>query len=102
MTVLILEREVEKKVRLYAQLKGVWYKKFVTPGYKFSPDRMLVAEHGTILMLEVKKPGEKPNGGQLRELERWRLRDIRADWFDNEEKGKALVDELVEYDANNK
>jgi len=86
------ESKIEAKVREYAEDKGVWFRKFTTPGRAFAPDRMLVAPKGTIMMLEFKAPGKKPTDAQFRELHRWNQRHIMAEWVDSVARGREMVD----------
>jgi hypothetical protein len=61
-----LERDVE--ARLVKRCKeNSWYcRKFVSPGYRSVPDRVVVA-HGAVYFIELKAPGQVPRKDQAAE-----------------------------------
>lgn len=70
------ERESIVEKHLVAEVKkagGVAYK-FVSPGRRSVPDRIVLLPGGRVVFVECKAPGEKPRPEQLREHERLRAR----------------------------
>ncbi|SFN76128.1 hypothetical protein SAMN05216516_11918 [Izhakiella capsodis] len=68
----IRESTIEK--HLVAEVKkagGIAYK-FVSPGRRAVPDRLVLLPGGRAVFVECKPPGEKPRPEQLREHERLR------------------------------
>jgi hypothetical protein len=67
----MLERDIEKAlVKRVGDLGGLC-EKFTSPGRRNVPDR-LITLHNKIIFVELKAPGEKVRGGQLRDHERRR------------------------------
>lgn len=82
-------------MRKYAvTTRGCKFYKFKSPAAPSVPDRILVTPRGHVLFLELKKPGEKPTLGQLKEI--LDLCELGADarWSDNFEEMKGWIDEL--------
>jgi hypothetical protein len=54
------ERDIEKRlISEVKKIKGlVW--KFVSPGTRGVPDRIVILPKGQVIFIELKKPGEKP------------------------------------------
>lgn len=70
----IRESTIEK--HLVAEVKkagGIAYK-FLSPGRRAVPDRLVLLPGGRAVFVECKAPGEKPRPEQLREHERLRAR----------------------------
>lgn len=68
----IRESTIEK--HLIAEVKkagGIAYK-FLSPGRRAVPDRLILLPGGRAVFVECKSPGEKPRPEQLREHERLR------------------------------
>lgn len=68
----IRESTIEK--HLVAEVKkagGIAYK-FISPGRRSVPDRLVLLPGGRVVFVECKAPGEKPRPEQLREHERLR------------------------------
>lgn len=68
------ERESIVEKHLIAEVKkvgGVAYK-FVSPGRRSVPDRIVLLPGGHLIFVECKAPGKPPRADQLREHERLR------------------------------
>lgn len=68
------ERESIVEKHLIAEVKkvgGVAYK-FVSPGRRSVPDRIVLLPGGRLVFVECKAPGKSPRADQLREHERLR------------------------------
>lgn len=50
---------------------GIAYK-FISPGRRSVPDRLVLLPDGKVIFVECKAPGEKPTAAQLREHEKIR------------------------------
>lgn len=92
----ILESLIEKKfVKLLAQL-GVETIKLNLQGNTGWPDRLVIVPGGSVIWIELKRPGEEPTKlqlyrhGQLRE----RNHDVRV--FDDADKAAAYVAKAVD------
>ncbi|EDY2715218.1 VRR-NUC domain-containing protein [Salmonella enterica] len=68
------ERENLIEKHLVAEVKkagGVAYK-FISPGHRSVPDRIVLLPGGRIVFVECKAPGKAPRAAQVREHERLR------------------------------
>lgn len=75
----VRESEIEEKFRLaVVELGGIAYK-FVVPGRRHVPDRLVLLPNNQHAFVELKRPGEIPRPGQFREHER--LRELRHKVF---------------------
>ncbi|HLK85409.1 MAG TPA: hypothetical protein VKT27_02805 [Candidatus Binataceae bacterium] len=68
-----LERDIERSAVAAMRKRGISAPKFVSPGRRSAPDRLVLPGNGLCLFLEFKRPGEKPT--PLQELEHKRLRE---------------------------
>ncbi|CAM7597842.1 VRR-NUC domain-containing protein [Morganella morganii subsp. morganii] len=59
----VIERHLVSEVK---KAGGIAYK-FVSPGRRAVPDRLVLLPGGKIIFVECKAPGEKPRPDQLRE-----------------------------------
>jgi hypothetical protein len=90
----IRESQIEARVRRYCILKGVICYKFVSPGKRGVPDRLLIGPHGNMAFLELKAPGKRPGALQRRELAMLRKRRVPAFYRDSYEGAKKIIDAL--------
>ncbi len=88
----MLERDVEKAVKIYAESKGWLTRKWTSPNHKFVPDQIFIRPDGKIIFIEFKKEGCRATAGQVREHTRLREHGCLVYVIDNVEAGKALVD----------
>jgi len=93
------EKDIEAKVKKYAEAKSCLFYKFTSPGRRGVPDRLIIAPNGTPGMLELKAPGNEPTPLQLIELRKLRERNVMASWADSFYAACAFVDNLVKADA---
>lgn len=89
------ESLLEKKLVRYAKSRGVWTRKFTSPGHVSVPDRVFMTR-GYTLFLEIKAVGKRPTEGQMEEIKLISLQGGLATWVDNFEDGKAFIDLLKE------
>lgn len=67
-------REDSIEAHLVKEVKkagGIAYK-FISPGRRSVPDRLVLLPGGKVIFVECKAPGEKPTAAQLREHEKIR------------------------------
>ncbi|MDX7998791.1 VRR-NUC domain-containing protein [Xenorhabdus sp. Reich] len=64
----VIEKHLVNEVK---KAGGIAYK-FVSPGRRSVPDRIVVLPNGRVVFVECKAPGENPRPDQLREHERLR------------------------------
>ncbi|ADZ41829.1 TPA: VRR-NUC domain-containing protein [Yersinia enterocolitica] len=63
-----IEDHLVKEVK---KVGGIAYK-FISPGRRSVPDRLVLLPGGKVIFVECKAPGEKPTAAQLREHEKLR------------------------------
>lgn len=68
----IRESTIEKHLVAEVKKAGGMAYKFVSPGRRSVPDRLVLLPGGRAVFVECKAPGEKPRHEQLREHERLR------------------------------
>jgi len=66
------ESTIEKHLVAEVKKAGGMAYKFVSPGRRSVPDRLVLLPGGRAVFVECKAPGEKPRPDQLREHERLR------------------------------
>lgn len=86
------EKLFERKLVKYCKERGILCYKFVSPGCRGVPDRLLIRD-GKVLFLELKSEGCKPTSLQVREMNRIRLHRVGAQWADNWDE----LEELIEF-----
>lgn len=90
----MLERDLENALGRYAKKNGCMYYKFTSPARRSVPDRMVIGPYGDIVFIELKAPGKKPTPLQLREIRLLQRQGCAAEWTDNLDDGKALIDSV--------
>lgn len=86
-----LEKDIEKRVRLFAkELKFLCYK-FTSPGQSHVPDRLFITATGMVFFIEFKRRGKKPTPAQEVEIEKIRVTGVRVFIVDNVEEGKEIL-----------
>ncbi len=66
MEVEMLEKEVEKKLVKDVRMNGGLALKFISPGFDGMPDRIVLMPNGRIAFVELKAPGRKMRGLQIK------------------------------------
>lgn len=94
----ISESDVEKEVKAYAKLNGVYCRKFSSPAKRSVPDDIFLFDTGKVIFIEFKAPGEGPTTAQEREHVKIRNRKGIVYVCDNVEKGKAIIDKYLVWD----
>ncbi|VEI61613.1 VRR-NUC domain-containing protein [Serratia rubidaea] len=62
----VRESAIEKHLRVEVRKAGGVAYKFISPGVRGVPDRVVLLPGGRIVFVECKAPGEKPRPDQLR------------------------------------
>lgn len=92
------ESDTEKKLGEFARARGCLYYKFSSPARRGVPDRLIIAPNGRCLFLELKAPKKTPTALQRREIELLRGNRQFAEWTDNLEEGKRMIETLCNAD----
>jgi hypothetical protein len=92
---MMLEKDIEKAVKRYAESKGWLTRKWVSPNHCFVPDQIFISPRGEVVFIEFKREGAKPTPGQLREHEKLRNQGCVVYVINNVDDGKAMVDTMV-------
>ncbi|HGL5951582.1 MAG: VRR-NUC domain-containing protein [Citrobacter koseri] len=91
------ERESLVEKHLVAEVKkagGVAFK-FVSPGRRSVPDRIVLLPRGRLVFVECKAPGKPPRADQLREHERLRALGFTVVVLDNKNLEGILCGEPI-------
>lgn len=92
----MLERDIEKAVKRYAESKGWLTRKWTSPGHAFVPDQIFIRSDGKVIFIEFKQEGKKPTAGQMREHQRLRDHGCLVYVIDSVILGKTLIDHYAE------
>lgn len=88
----IREKTIERHLRLGVKARGGECMKFVSPGRRGVPDRIVLWPYGRAHFIELKAPGRKPSPGQRREAERLKALGFTVLCLDSEETVKDYVE----------
>ena len=90
----MIEKDIEKRVKVYAENHGWLTRKWTSPGHSFVPDQIFITPTGRVIFIEFKREGCKATPGQLREHEKLRKQGCEVYVIDSMEAGKELVNAL--------
>jgi hypothetical protein len=85
-----LESGVEGPAVTYAELRGWWVAKFVSPGKRGVPDRLFI-RNGRHLFIEFKRPGKDARKQQEKRHREMREHGAEVHVVDNLEQAYALL-----------
>lgn len=88
----MLERDIEKAVKRYAESKGWLTRKWTSPGHAFVPDQIFITPCGVVVFVEFKREGGKVTPGQAREHEKLKAHGCNVHVIYSVEQGKEMVD----------
>lgn len=71
------EKSIEQALVRAVEARGGRARKFVSPGWRGAPDRIVMMPGGRIIFVELKRPG-----GVLRPLQRYRLGELEVLGFE--------------------
>jgi hypothetical protein len=86
----MLEKDIENALRKRVELLGGLCEKFVSPGRRSVPDRIVTLPGGSIVFVELKAPGKKPTPLQERDHETRRRLGCRVLVIDSMEAANAF------------
>lgn len=81
---------------MYAESKGILCYKFVSPGRRGVPDRLLIDRDGRSFFIEFKQPGGAVRPEQMREIERLNRNRAIVYIIDSVADAKVLIDAIVD------
>lgn len=79
----MLERKIEQALVYRVKELGGTCEKFVSPGRRSVPDRLVTLPGGKVIFVELKAPGNKPTEAQLRDHARRRALGCDVRVIDN-------------------
>ena len=86
------ESKIEKKIREYAESKGIIFAKFTSPNWVKVPDRLLLSLTGAVAFMEIKKPDGDIHSKQIRICAMLNTRNIPSCIVDNVDSACAFID----------
>jgi hypothetical protein len=89
-----MEKAIEKRLVTEVEKRGGTAFKFISPGKRGVPDRLVVFAEGVSAFIELKDKGKKPDPLQLKRIQE--LRDLGCQVFviDRKEQIKEVLDEI--------
>lgn len=84
------ESDIERQVVEFCQRHNLLCFKFVSPGHRGVPDRLIIGP-GKVLFLELKRPGGYPTALQCHYIAEIAERKHTATWVDNYEQAKQVI-----------
>ena len=94
---MIKESAIEKYLVAQAKARGAFVRKVTYQGRKGAPDRWLFYPRGFLLIVELKRPGEKPEPLQLNEMQKLRNAGFYVAWADSKERVDDILDHAEMY-----
>ena len=88
------EKEIEQKLVREVRRSGGISPKFVSPGMRGMPDRLVLMPKGRVYFVELKRPGAKPGPLQTARHEMLREMGVRVYVVDSAEKVMEVIDEI--------
>lgn len=90
-----LERNIEGAFVAAAKRRGCLALKWVCPGRRGVPDRIVLCPDGRTMYIELKRSGETPSQQQFAVLRMLQSRGHFAVWADNLADAEAYLDEFL-------
>lgn len=87
----MLEKKIEKSVCEYAERKGMWQRKFASPGRRGVPDRVF-GFNGRVFWVEMKSEKGVLSKLQEREISEMRKRGLTVYVCNSVSQGKKIID----------
>lgn len=87
----MLEKDIESALCARVKSLGGLCEKFVSPGRRSVPDRIVTLPGGVIVFVEVKAPGKKPTDLQERDHVRRKALGCRVVVIDSMESANAFT-----------
>ncbi len=92
---MMLEKEIERKLKEMVKGKGGIALKFTSPGFDGMPDRLLLFRGGKIAFAELKAPGKEPRALQLARHRMLRELGFKVFVIDSKEQIGGVIDEIL-------
>jgi hypothetical protein len=86
----VLESYIVGKTKALAKSRGYLHRKVVYQNRVGAPDDWFFGWDGELIIIEHKRPGEKPKPHQQREIDRLRQRGFDVHVVDSVEKARAI------------
>ena len=91
----ILESSIEYAVCRWADQRGLEYVKLNLQGRRGYPDRLFFIPGGRPFLLELKRPGAKPDKLQQYQIDRLRKKGYDVEWTDSKDQAVAWLKERI-------
>jgi hypothetical protein len=91
---MLSESQIEKKLRGRVKEIGGIALKFISPGYRGVPDRIVFLPEGRIYLVELKKPGEKLRPLQLKVKSKFEKLGFKYYVVDSYKKVEDFINEV--------
>ena len=88
------EKQIERKLREQAHLRGGLALKFTSPGFDGVPDRLLLFPGGRAAFAEIKTTGKKPRSLQLSRKRQLEGIGFKVFVIDRPEQIGGVIDEI--------
>ena len=88
------EKQIERKLREQARLRGGLALKFTSPGFDGVPDRLLLFPGGRAAFAEIKTTGKKPRSLQLSRKRQLEGIGFKVFVIDRPEQIGGVIDEI--------
>lgn len=86
------EATIERAVKKYAQTKGFYARKFVSPGHAGVPDHFFISPTGKGFFIEFKTKSGVLSDFQTREINQIRKRNFQVYVVRSVKEGKTIID----------
>ena len=94
----MLEKDIEKAVKRYAESKGVLIYKFAgVSAVKAAPECMFIAPNGKVFFIKFKQ--KIPNKAEFVQIEKLRSQNVPVYVVDRLELGQWVIDQIIERSA---
>ena len=93
------ESKLEHDIKAYAEDCGCLFLKFVSPGLRGVPDRILLGPNGRMVFMELKAPKGQLRPNQVRMIERLRTMGHEVEVVNNMAGGMLAIDAVVNLPA---
>ena len=88
------EKQIERKLREQARLRGGLALKFTSPGFDGVPDRLLLFSGGRAAFAEIKTTGKKPRPLQMSRKRQLEGLGFKVFIIDHSEQIGGVIDEI--------
>ncbi len=89
------EASIERRFAKMCNDRGAECRKFVSPGWRGVPDRLLLLPGGKCVFVEFKAPGKRPTALQAKRHDELRSLGFRVEVIDSKEGADALLEEVL-------